>query len=614
MSQRLSLTEVALTGPDDAIARVIFSSGLTVIQGPSDTGKSYIADVIDFMLGSSSLRRIPESAAYTHAQLGMVLSDGRSVSLRRKLSGGNIELLEVTTEVTNQATTESSILGYKHRADDVETLSGFLLRELGLLGRMIRRNKNNKLVSLSFRDVAHLVVIDEISIQAEAAPALTGQYTTATKETSALRALLEDTDDSDLIEVEDKSERKKITGGQIRLVESMLARLELEVRDIPDRDDLRDQWARLATATEQATDARKGVFAERDALGEARSRAIRRTRAKAYRIAELSETRERLSLLLAQYESDINRLDLLGQATDALSYFAADRCAYCGAPARHQHEQFVIRQDEGASVDVLGAERQRTARLAQGLRATMSELEQELESQRRDELDLRSTSSKLDQQFSAAEKAAVPMSNELRKLVATRSQVQRNLSLYDQIEELETTRRLVELDGSDGATGATEGLNRKVADEFTVELVTTLTNWGYPHAKTVHYDTKVQDIWADGQHRSSHGKGVRALLHAAFTVSLAQYCLQRDLPHPGFIVLDSPLITYRPANSSDVDVAGPVAVAEMMYLDLANRFAGQAIVMENVDVPDGFDSDVGVVEFSGAVEVKRYGFLARTTL
>ena len=39
---------------------------------------------------------------------------------------------------------------------------------------------------------------------------------------------------------------------------------------------------------------------------------------------------------------------------------------------------------------------------------------------------------------------------------------------------------------------------------------------------------------------------VRAILHAAFTLSLAQYCFDRDFPHPGFVVLDSPLVTYRP--------------------------------------------------------------------
>jgi hypothetical protein len=58
---------------------------------------------------------------------------------------------------------------------------------------------------------------------------------------------------------------------------------------------------------------------------------------------------------------------------------------------------------------------------------------------------------------------------------------------------------------------------------------------------------------ADDQYRSAHGKGVRAILHAAFTIGLAQYCFDRDIAHPGFVVLDSPLVTYRPP---DVDSPG----------------------------------------------------------
>jgi len=53
------------------------------------------------------------------------------------------------------------------------------------------------------------------------------------------------------------------------------------------------------------------------------------------------------------------------------------------------------------------------------------------------------------------------------------------------------------------------------------------------------------DVSARGTTRADHGRGMRALLHAAFSIALARYCLDRHLPHLGFLVLASPLVTYK---------------------------------------------------------------------
>ena len=53
-------------GEEVAPASVIFSEGLTVIHGASDTGKSYIADMIDYMLGGTgALRQLFQSLSFS---------------------------------------------------------------------------------------------------------------------------------------------------------------------------------------------------------------------------------------------------------------------------------------------------------------------------------------------------------------------------------------------------------------------------------------------------------------------------------------------------------------------------------------------------------------------
>ncbi len=48
------LRSLRVTGPTLADAEIGFEAGLNVISGPSDTGKSYIVETIDFMLGGAT--------------------------------------------------------------------------------------------------------------------------------------------------------------------------------------------------------------------------------------------------------------------------------------------------------------------------------------------------------------------------------------------------------------------------------------------------------------------------------------------------------------------------------------------------------------------------------
>ncbi|MCL0118956.1 hypothetical protein M2T34_27715, partial [Klebsiella pneumoniae] len=72
-----------------------FSSGINVICGASDTGKSFLAETLDFMLGGTELREITELAAYAEITLDFVTSDGRSWRLQRAVTGGNFKLTDL---------------------------------------------------------------------------------------------------------------------------------------------------------------------------------------------------------------------------------------------------------------------------------------------------------------------------------------------------------------------------------------------------------------------------------------------------------------------------------------------------------------------------------------
>lgn len=72
----LQLRHLTFLSPIKEPATVSFSSGLNVIYGASNTGKSFIVESIDFMLGGKGpLSDIPERVGYDRVLLGVETLD-----------------------------------------------------------------------------------------------------------------------------------------------------------------------------------------------------------------------------------------------------------------------------------------------------------------------------------------------------------------------------------------------------------------------------------------------------------------------------------------------------------------------------------------------------------
>ena len=79
---------------------------------------------------------------------------------------------------------------------------------------------------------------------------------------------------------------------------------------------------------------------------------------------------------------------------------------------------------------------------------------------------------------------------------------------------------------------------------------------------------------------------MRALTHAAFSLGLEQTCRNLHLPAIGFVILDSPLVTFREAEADEagLDAGTRLEVKRAFYRDLAARVrTDQVIVVENED-------------------------------
>jgi hypothetical protein len=307
----------------------------------------------------------------------------------------------------------------------------------------------------------------------------------------------------------------------------------------------------------------------------------------------------------------LQRLATINEAGNLLDYFTPGVCAFCGAEPEHQHYNLDCEGDETALHASINAETAKTEALRDGLLQTLGDLASRHAEVLTAGREARDRVRELEVNLQELDKQLAPQNTDLRELVNLRRGVEKSVGLYERVADLQRMRNQIEDDVATDAKAASVGISLAATREFSSELSKRLKTWGYPQADSVRYDRIVQDIQAGDQYRSSHGKGVRAILHAAFTLALAQYCFDRDVPHPGFVVLDSPLVTYRPPDAPDtslLDESLPKGVVEAFYRDVQTNFDGQIIIMENLDPTEALHADSIDVPFTHRRDMGRYGF------
>lgn len=606
---RLTLSHLTFTGTSAVPASVDFSPHVTVVHGPSDTGKSFMVDAIDFVFGAKDLKEIPEREGYSRVLLGLELPTGERVTLARSVGGGGISLYRADIRV-EPSTPPDETLAAKHSAASTQNVSRFLLDQVGLDEKLVRKNARNETHMLSFRDLTRLCLIGETEMQAEEAPGLSGNPVNKTKEVSVLKLLLAGEDDSALTAVPSAQDQKRLRGARQEVVERMLSQLESQLQDIAEPSELKTQLGKLNRTIDQHSTTIGRFSEQRGQLLREHNELQSRDNAQRSEYSDAAALRQRFTLLQEQYESDLARLAMIAEAGNLLGYFRTGTCVFCGAEPASQHLNWDCEGDTtsfGVSVD---SETRKTQGLLDDLRVTIESLDARTEVLRKSITESRQEVLALQKIIEKLDAKMNPEKGSFRDLLAKRSEIERHLGLYEQVKTFEDMiRRIADETEAEVAT-AVAGLSLTAVREFSAEISKRLAEWDYPSAESVRYDRNELDIIAGDQRRSAHGKGVRAVLHAAFTLTLAQYCLDRDLPHPGFVVLDSPLVTYRPPDQpTEASDEPPEGVVRAFYRDIQDNFDGQVIIMENTDPLDPLGPDALDIRFTKRIDVGRYGFM-----
>jgi AAA domain len=229
MTSRLTIkiSRISYLGPEKVAASIDFEAGLNIVCGSSETGKSFIVETIDFMLGGQSeLRDLPERVGYDRVVMWVSFSNGQKFTIRRSMQGGGYRWR--TGHHKDLSDTDETLRPTHGDKDD--NLSHRLLKLLELNGRRLRKDKDSSTVSFTIRHLAHLSIVNETRIFDTLSPVLTRNRAVNTIEKAAFKLVLTGVDDSSLVAI------KEARDTQTRIVanrNTLASLIEIANQDFP---------------------------------------------------------------------------------------------------------------------------------------------------------------------------------------------------------------------------------------------------------------------------------------------------------------------------------------------------------------------------------------------
>lgn len=620
----LTLRHLTFTGPGVEAAELRFEPGLNVVYGSSNTGKSWAARALDFMLGSSRAPRpLNESKGYAAGWLGLTLPDGRDVTLYRALRGGDLRLFEGL--VKEGVAPAAGVLKLKHNHGSGDNVSTFLLNAVGIGTKWVVRSiETRKKHTISFRHVAPYVIVEESPIIDERSPILSGQRQDRTSECNVFKVLLSGEDDEAVVEAPDPKELKTLNIGRVQILEELIAQADVELGDAGRN---REALGRQAETMRSSLAERTETLRIRQAnLDEAVTR--RRDRLDAIAMTtgivnELLLTVRRYGSLEAVYHSDIARLEALEENSFLLKTIRGRECPTCGAPpGAHVHGPSA--EDIDKFHRAADAEMRKIRREQTELRAVKDGLLAEAKGKIESVENLTDEVRELDRSIAGLRAAEASARNEHAEFLEISQSIERLMGIFARRDQyvVRVSQLQARSVGKSKQDKLKIGIDGIIGAEFAKVVEEVLIAWDFPDAPRVSWDEDTQDIKLDGKERAANGKGVRALLHAAFKVAMMIFCHRNELRHPGFILLDTPLLTYREPMAmprhgeleADEETLKATSLDQRFYQHLASLAGiGQIIVLENSTPPRDVETYAKVTAFTKSKNPgQRYGFFPIT--
>ncbi|PZR19209.1 MAG: hypothetical protein DI539_14805 [Flavobacterium psychrophilum] len=598
MTSSYIIKELRLSGLEVEPAIITFEKGLNIIAGPTGTGKSYIYQCINYMLGSSKKpKAITQAEAYRTLELTILSYEGIQYVLTSDLKGGAIFVSSRMVEGKRK-------LSRKHKAGDTETISGFLLELNNLYGRKIRKNAKGKTRDISFRDVARFMMVDENSIITDGSPILSGQHTSATEEKSTFKLLITGRDDSDVIEELSKDE-VKYRNGKIHLLTELIYTETKELHTFSENAEAQLMIQRIDGAIVDANARHadlKNNFFELDSNRNGIAKKISELRGNVIYNEELLK---RSSILKSQYLIDSERLNSTIEASYLLGTTEeSGPCPVCSKPMDCKEH------DENVSLVIAAcnSEIQKIQKLLDEVSKADAII---LEENMVINVEIEKLEESLGDVTDLLENGVVKEMEELFAKISELNSAKINLLkvvfIKEKIDSLQQQKNVLANSLTKQGEGNFGGLLTSQVEVLSGILKNVLEGFNFEDVTHVTFSESKNDFVISGEDRELAGKGIRAITYASFLIALQELLYDKEYSI-GPCIMDSPLVTYRKPKAENEGITIDLAMDFYRYV-ADNTKIMQTIILENEEPPSDVLDKINLITFTKQTSNGRYGFI-----
>lgn len=569
------IESLRVSGPGKIDGFIKFSDGLNVIQGRSNTGKTWILKCI-YYLFSSDTRPYSPLTGYTDIEGVFQTKRYGRITMTRKLDEEKVTVVAESEEV------ENGEYDTNYKRISTRYLNDLWLRIIGLNETIeVPKSARYARERMSWANVANVFYADENEIdKAESIVIKDPRYETPL--IASLYFLLSGDYKKGIPEItkpEVATAKKKAVIDYIDEQVSSLTQTRVSyIKQLEELAglDIESEMHALTVHIEEAQQDIKELIEENTAI-------VRQMAEYQREDANCRVLLDRYESLISQYKADLQRLDFISKGEQAVTGLPANGiCPFCGGQLHPDvYEGYV---------EAIDAEIKRIASELAVIVATENSVRDEQESIRQSIDDLQLRRATVNKALDDKNREIQSYRYGLQRFKDyTRLQTGINF-VNDQLEIL-GKKKVSELQKQKNPPlyHAKQEFEEEVGTGFNVILNRILKECNYRSVGYASWDFSTFDILMDGVPKSEdQGKGYRSFLNSVVALMLYEYFNTDDVfIKPGFLMIDTPLLGF---DENEDAFEGDTIKRGLYQYFIDHQGEGQVIIVDNLNViPEDID-------------------------
>lgn len=591
------IKKLTFKGEGKETSSIELKDGLNIIYGPSNTGKTYVAESIDYMFGGEEFP-LSEESGYSVIEIEVETDNGQLKIIRDK-------------NTNTIGTVESTIAGIESKEYSLkpgngkvrkDTISDVWLKLLGIDEPTdIYRSEDLRTQAFTTRAFNQIFIVKEDYIH-QKEPIIKKGNKSITAIKAALLYLLNDTnyivknDDDNKTKATKRKALETYLNEQMGYIssqrEELAKKATLDVKNVQAQiDDALNEIEIHQSKLNSVIDTNRSIYSKLNTLNSS--------------LSENQSLHKKYKALKTQYSSDAKRLQLIIDGEVHEGKIAKPiRCPFCNGELHKKEEESCV---EAAKVEI-----ESLLPRIKDLEKAEIELNAEIQII---EAQIRECTLERDTNNDLINRELKPQIAKLKSIVSDLTQsieaskeaemlLKFENRYKDKLEELsKEAKEITKFEPNDlFGTVFIDEMNN-----LTKEM---LTAGNYENYNSSYFDINSFDLVVNGQTKKTQGKGFRAFLNTVLAYSIQSYMKEHASHFMNLFVIDSPILTLREkddeAERADKSIASTMKKGLMKYF-VDNSDGRQVIIIEN-EIPNIEYGNANIIHFTKGNE-GRYGLL-----